>query len=186
MRRLPVRHNAAGPSMPRSGCLHKVWEILTGADALGHVTPVNGSDEHPYLAAFRGRFTSLLRWPDLDAFWSVIKDNADHGWYVYEVGEAPPSTTVSADQLRHFIDRLDADLRIRHDEKFCGIVYTDSRTDPAFVKIYHPDKLGSVCGFSEVPALPGWTLSRLPPVALDAEPPSITGLRGWWRSLTRS
>lgn len=89
-------------------------------------------------------------------------------------------------QLRRFIDRLDAELRVRHDKKICGIVYTDSSTNPAFVKIYHPDKLGSVCGFSEIPPLPGWTLSRLPPIALEADRPSITWPRGGWRSLTGS
>lgn len=142
--------------------------------------------QHPYLAAFRGRFTSLLRWPELEAFWHLLKTHADGGWYVYRVGEAPPAEPLSADELRHFIDQLDQQLRARHDEKFCGIVYADDRANPTFVKIYDPDKLGSVCGFSNSPPLPGWTISRLQPAALEASQPPVRGPRRWWRSLTGS
>ena len=140
--------------------------------------------DHPYRAAFRGRFTSLLRWPDLDEFWHILKACADDGWYVYRVGEAPPSAAMSAEELERFIDQLDRQLRIQHDEDFCGIVYVDDRTKPAFIKIYDPDNLGSVCGFSDRPPLPGWTISKLQPAALEAAEPPLTGPRRWWRSLT--
>jgi hypothetical protein len=140
--------------------------------------------EHPYHAAFRGRFTSLLRWPDLDEFWRILKVQAEEGWYVYRVGEAPPSAALTADELRRFIDQLDRELRVAHAEAYCGIVYVDDRSNPAFVKIYDPDNLGSVCGSSERPPLPGWTISKLQPAALEAAEPPLTGRRRWWRSLT--
>ena len=43
--------------------------------------------EDPFAIAFRGHFTSLLRWEDLDAFWALVRNNAGAGWYVYAIGE---------------------------------------------------------------------------------------------------
>ena len=65
------------------------------------------SIKEAYISAFRGNFTSTMRWPDLDAFWEVLKNHADDNWYIYAVGEVPPETTSNKAHLLNFIDRID-------------------------------------------------------------------------------
>ena len=70
--------------------------------------------------------------------------------------------------LERFVDELDRLLRAEHAEDYCGIVYADSLERPEFVKIFDPNNLGVSCGFSENPPLPGWVLSKMKPVNLEA------------------
>jgi hypothetical protein len=72
----------------------------------------------------------VLSWEDLDAFWGVVRNNAGAGWYVYAIGESPPAAPATAEQVDTFITEVDALLRREHEEDYCGIVYTDSKTEP--------------------------------------------------------
>jgi len=137
----------------------------------------------PYLQAFKGSFKSTLRWEQLAHFWDVLRGMAGDGWYIYAVGEAPPSQSAGPEDVGRFIDEVDKLIRDEHDESFCGIVYADDLEQPSFVKIYDPGNLGVVCGFSEQPPLPGWTLSRLKPVDLEAAMPPPANRRRWWQRL---
>lgn len=137
----------------------------------------------PYLEAFRGSFTGMLRWPQLDALWQTLRQQEDKQWYIYAVGEPPPERPASREQLETFLREIDALLRKEHDEDYCGIVYADNPADPAFIKIYDPNNLGVVCGFSENPPLPGWILSLAPPVDLPAALPPPGNRRRWWQRL---
>lgn len=139
--------------------------------------------ENLFYAAFRGNFTSLLKWEDLDAFWQVLGQNAAAGWYVYAIGEALPTQALSAEQLKLFLDKIDALLRQEHQEDYCGIVYTDSKTKPTMIKIFDPNNLGVQCGFSDNPPLPGWVMSLLPPQSLDGNQHLPAGRKRWWREL---
>jgi hypothetical protein len=136
-----------------------------------------------YLQAFRGSFTSALRWHQLDALWERLRDDANGGWYVYAVGEAPPTHTLEAAAFKHFISEIDALLRAEHDEKFCGIVYADDLDSPSFVKIYDPHNLGVSCGSSDNPPLPGWVLSKLAPIDLPANRILPQSRKRWWQTL---
>ncbi|MBI1423704.1 MAG: hypothetical protein GC149_09595 [Gammaproteobacteria bacterium] len=136
-----------------------------------------------FLQAFRGSFTSLLKWPDLDAFWQVLEQHAGDGWYIYAIGEAVPQTPASADQVRKFILEVDKLLREEHEEDYCGIVYADDKTRPSFIKIYDPNNLGVTCGFSDNPPMPGWVLSLLPPVELNETTFLPQNRRRWWQRL---
>jgi hypothetical protein len=136
----------------------------------------------PYLSAFRGSFTSALRWHQLDALWQQVLA-VPEGWYVYAIGEPPPMAPADADQLQRFVTEIDALLRREHDEDYCGIVYADDPSAPAMIKIYDPNNLGVVCGYSTNPPLPGWVLSRLPPVDLPAVQAPTAGRRRWWQRL---
>jgi len=149
-----------------------------GSCSTGATLTENG-EQGAYLTAFRGSFTSMLRWPQLDALWGRLRDEPV-GWYVYAVGEAPPSEPVDAVELSRFIDELDALLRREHDEDYCGIVYADSRERPTMIKVYDPNNLGVSCGYSDNPPLPGWVFSRLPPVDLPATR-QPAGRRRWWQ-----
>jgi hypothetical protein len=141
------------------------------------------SIEEVYLAAFKGNFTSTMRWHDLDAFWDVLKRYADDNWYIYAVGETPPDSMVAKANLLNFIEKIDELLHKDHDEDYCGIVYVDNKEAPAFIKIFDPNNLGVSCGFSDNPPLPGWILSRIQPVELESalNPPKVR--QRWWQQL---
>ncbi len=140
-------------------------------------TPANSA----YLAAFRGSFTSALRWPQLDALWQQVRAQPQ-GWFLYAVGEQPPAAPADPEHLLRFIDEIDQLLRREHDEDYCGIVYADDLVSPTMVKIYDPHNLGVTCGYSDNPPLPGWVLSRLAPVDLEAAR-QPAGRRRWWQRL---
>ncbi len=141
------------------------------------------SNEDTFYIAFRSHFTSLLRWEDLDTFWKVVRKNAAAGWYVYAIGEPAPVQLSTAEQVNNFLNEVDALLRKEHQEDYCGIVYTDSKTEPSMIKIFDPNNLGVQCGFSDNPPLPGWVMSRLPPVALHDSAHRPENRKRWWRKL---
>lgn len=139
-----------------------------------------------FMQAYRGRFVSLLQWSELDAFWPMLRAQADDGWYVYAIGENVPTQPETATKLGAFIEAIHALLRRDHRESYCGIVYTDSKTEPTFIKIYDPQRLGSSCGASGDAPLPGWILCRIPPTELSLSWPITENRRRWWRELSIS
>ena len=64
-----------------------------------------------FRSAFRGSFSGILRWQQLDEFWQILRDRKEDDWYVYAVGEAPPESTVSAEAIARFIEEIDVLLR---------------------------------------------------------------------------
>ena len=141
------------------------------------------SEQTPYLEAFRGSFTSALRWHQLDELWEVLRRDAAGNWYIYVIGEDPPSVTVDEQAFQTFLTEIHALLRKEHDEDYCGIVYADDLKSPAFVKIYDPHNLGVSCGYSDNPPLPGWVLSKLAPVDLQSTQVVPKNRKRWWRQL---
>lgn len=139
-----------------------------------------------FYTAFRGTFTGVLRWEQLDSLWERLRADAGSGWFLYAIGERPPETPVEADALLRFIEEIDGLLRREHQEDYCGIVYVDDVQAPRFVKIFDPNNLGVSCGYSDNPPLPGWILSRLPPADLQAPMPQPGNRRRWWRRLFAS
>lgn len=137
----------------------------------------------PFIAAFRGSFYGVLRWHQLDELWQRLRDDADGGWYIYAVGETPPATIATSEQLNRFIDEVDALLRREHEEDYCGIVYTDSFDEPSYIKVFDPNNLGVSCGFSDNPPKPGWILSKLKPADIETDMPLPGNRRRWWQRL---
>lgn len=139
--------------------------------------------EPTFLAAYRGYLRSALAWTDLDALWQVLRADP-RPWYVYAVGETPPSAPVDTAGLHHFITEVDALLRREHHESYCGIVYADNLATPSLIKVYDPNNLGSTCGPGRLPPpLPGWVLSVLPPVDLQAAFPPPAARQRWWQKV---
>lgn len=136
-----------------------------------------------FIEAYRGSFTSMMRWPHLDEFWALLKQQADHNWYIYAVGELPPEDPVQKDKLLTFIKEIDVLLHKEHTEDYCGIVYADNKITPSFIKIYDPNNLGVSCGFSDNPPLPGWILSKIQPVELESALNPPNNRRRWWKRL---
>lgn len=131
----------------------------------------------------RAPLTGVLTWDGLTALWQRVM--AGDGWYLYTVGEDPPSAPASADVVAAFLRGLDARLRAEHDRDECGIVYADNLAEPTLIKVYDPKRLGAVCGPSRGPVPPGWILSRVPPQRIDAPQPArprFRLFRGFGRS----
>lgn len=137
--------------------------------------------EGDFMGLYTGRLYSVLSWQDLDAFWQRLNPAA--GWYLYAVGEPPPAVPESAAKTAEFVRHIDELLRREHHEQYCGIVYVDDIERPSFIKIYDPNNLGSSCGTAKTPPLPGWIMSRVPPVDLKPARPAPLGRRRWWRTL---
>jgi hypothetical protein len=72
-------------------------------------------------------------------------------------------------------------LRREHQHNFCGIVYVDSREQPAFIKIFDPHNLGSSCSCSPTPIPPRWVLSRCLPERIDDHTPLPSSRKYWWQ-----
>ena len=136
-----------------------------------------------YAEKFKGRFVGILRWEQLDELWATLNRDAGEGWHIYAVGEEPPASTVTAEEMKTFIEKVDHLLREEHEEDYCGIVYADDPQAPSFVKIFDPNNLGVSCGFSDNPPLPGWVLSKMPPIDLPEAFPPPGNRRRWWQKL---
>ncbi len=136
-----------------------------------------------FLTAYRGSFTSMMRWPQLDNFWDRLSQQADDNWYIYAIGEQTPESTVAKDKLLSFVREIDILLHKDHTEDYCGIVYADDKVKPTFIKIYDPNNLGVSCGFSDNPPLPGWILSKVQPVELESALNPPNNRRRWWKRL---
>ena len=139
------------------------------------------SEPSEFQRLYTGRLWSVMSWDQLTAFWQRLDPAA--GWYLYAVGEMPPTTPADAATVTGFIAKVDALLRDDHRESYCGIVYADNLDAPRFVKIYDPNNLGSSCGSSKNPPPPGWTMSLLPPEAISGTRPAPEGRRRWWQSV---
>ncbi|MEE8378948.1 MAG: hypothetical protein V3R49_01045 [Gammaproteobacteria bacterium] len=140
----------------------------------------------PFIEQFRGSFVSMLRWPQWDTLQETLRKNAGAGWYAYAIGETPPESPLTADQMNTFLNEIHDLLRKEHEEDYCGIVYADDAENPTFVKIYDPNNLGVTCGFSNSPPLPGWTLSLIPPCDLEHALPPPGNRKRWWKRLFQS
>lgn len=136
-----------------------------------------------FLNAYKGSFTSMMRWPHLAAFWELLNLQADDSWYIYAVGETPPEAPVSKDKLLSFVKEIDTLLHQEHTEDYCGIVYADDKEKPNFIKIYDPNNLGVSCGFSDNPPMPGWILSKIQPVELESALNPPNNRRRWWNKI---
>lgn len=128
-----------------------------------------------------GVLFSLLSWQQLADFWAKLNTTA--GWYLYALGEPLPHEPSSADQVAKFIKEIDALLRRDHRESYCGIVYADDLQNPRLVKIYDPNHLGSSCGSSKNPPLPGWIMSRTQPAELKLRHELPANRKRWWQAL---
>lgn len=141
--------------------------------------------ESSFLTAYRGQFWGIRHWQQLDELWEKLIKNAQDPWYVYAVGDTPPNTPIQGEQLIKVLNELNILLRRDHDEDYCGIVYVDSAQTPSFIKVFDPNNLGSVCGSSGNPPLPGWVISKIPPINLPEAMPQPSGRRHWWQKLLR-
>lgn len=124
-----------------------------------------------------GTFGGILRWEQLDDLWADLRARSGEGWYPYTLPGEPPRDPVSPEAFEIFLSNLDTTLRKLQHRDHCGIVYADDRSHPTFVLIFHPHRIISCGGQDAGPAIPGWTLSLVPPVNLHTAlvPPTKPG-----------
>lgn len=137
----------------------------------------------PFMALYQGYLQGVMKWQDWDDFVEVLQGQSDKGWYLYHVGETPPEQPVTSEQFSTFVTEIDALLKKEHEEDYCGIVYTSDPKEPKLVKIYDPNNLGVVCGFSENPPLPGWVISLEKPDDLVLAFPPVQARKRWWKKI---
>ncbi|MEA1889945.1 MAG: hypothetical protein U9N50_09230 [Pseudomonadota bacterium] len=136
-----------------------------------------------FLEKYNGVLRGVLQWDKLDKLWSTIRQQKNDGWYIYALGHDLPENIADSDDVEHFIVRMDRLLREEHDEDYCGIVYTDDFTHPTLVKIFDPNNLGTSCGTSSIPPLPGWVMSLNKPVVLADNHVLPGNRKRWWSRL---
>lgn len=136
-----------------------------------------------YTDQFKGNFKSALRWNNLDELWSVLRSLNQGQWFIYHVGETPPTNPVDTESLSRFITEIDLLLHTQHEEDYCGIVYADNLQRPTMIKIFDPNNLGVSCGFSDNPPLPGWVLSLSSPQDLPSAFPPPANRKRWWQNV---
>jgi hypothetical protein len=115
-----------------------------------------------YLKQFKGRFIGIMQWQDCDDLLNALISNPQE-WYIYNTSDIVPDSTVAPDEFVSQIKSIKEIITKEHQERYCGIVYADNLDKPSFVKIFHPNNLGKVCGSSENPPLPRWLLSKTQP-----------------------
>ncbi len=136
---------------------------------------------NPFYQKFKGRFSGVLRWEQLDQLWDSLAQTQVQ-WYLYDLSQAPPLQAQGQVSVKAFINEIDKILRSEHQEDYCGIVYVDSLSDPSMIKVFHPKRLGVVCGSSDNPPLPAWIISLLPPIDLpELIYPSPKQQKSVWR-----
>ncbi|CAB5502790.1 hypothetical protein [Bathymodiolus thermophilus thioautotrophic gill symbiont] len=116
-----------------------------------------------YLAQFQGRFIGIMQWDDCRALFDKLSSNPND-WYVYDTSKVAPKTVTNTNDFLDTINNIKKIIKSEHQERYCGIVYTNNLDNPDFVKIFHPNNLGKSCGSNENPPIPQWLLSKIKPV----------------------
>ena len=142
-------------------------------------------EQSNFMDAFKGKFFGVLRWPQLDDLWEIVKASNESGWYLYAVGEKTPETLTYGADITTFIDELDELLRREHDEDYCGIVYADDLANPRFIKVFDPNNIGTSCSVGTTAPLPGWIISKMPPVDLPEAMKPTANRRRWWQKFLK-
>ncbi len=141
------------------------------------------SEASQFEAQYKGNFKGVMRWPQLDDLWQVVKSKSDDNWYIYAVGETPPTQQSSAEKLHDFLDKLTGLLKNDHGEDYCGVVYADDVNNPSIIKVFDPNNLGASCGSCGMQVFPGWILSKTKPDDLHVMMPPPNGRRRWWSKI---
>ncbi len=139
---------------------------------------MDNTETSAFHARLQGKFFGMLQWQQLDALWQRVKNGQ---WYFYQIGETLPDKPLRGDELARRVDALDNLLRQEHDYHYCGIVYADDEAQPALIKVYDPNNLGSSCGYSTTPVLPGWILSTTLPASIETGVPTPNNRKHWWQ-----
>jgi len=120
-----------------------------------------------------GTLAGIIDWQILDQIWHVIQHSGDSSWHVLNVDAALPgysraNVVDTSAGLVSSLNALHGYLRQSHPQDYCGLVFTDSLTDPTLIRIFDPKFITSMCNiYGNAPA-PSWVISTTDAAQLAA------------------
>ena len=118
---------------------------------------------------YRGAFSGVLKWQDLENLWAGLK-TAPESWHVFDPAMEAPATPLSNVDFLRFLDEAEVLINQRRDRPSCGSVYVDEMSEPTYIKVFDPLKMGTSCGGSHDPIMPRWIISKMVPDTLPPPP----------------
>lgn len=122
----------------------------------------------PFWNQFRGKFSGVLKWHDMDTLWAELKSTPAN-WYVYNPVSQAPVTVLGEQDFLDFLNEAVRLINQRRNKPNCGLIYVDDFQQPTYIKIFDPANMGSSCSCSTSIPMPRWIVSKLAP---DTLPPS--------------
>jgi TusA-related sulfurtransferase len=113
-----------------------------------------------------GTLAGIIDWHILDQIFSIIQHSDYSKWRLYGNDMPLPGDKQSKDvdtsgDLAASLKSLIAHLRQSHPRNYCGLVFTDSFTEPTLIRIFDPKFLTSMCNiYGNTPA-PSWIISTM-------------------------
>ena len=118
-----------------------------------------------YTEKLTSKFYGIMSWDDCYKLFDNLYENSNN-WYFYDLDLAEPSNILVSSEFQEKITDIKNTIKELHQERYCGIVYTDDLKEPSMVKVFHPNNLGKSCGSSENPPLPRWIISKIQPTKI--------------------
>ena len=135
-----------------------------------------------FLEQLNAKSYGILRWDQLDTIWKKLEAGSQP-WFIYQVGDALPESSIEGDKLHDALAALNQLLRQEHEHDYCGIVYVNDLDDPTFVKVFDPNNLGSSCGCSGKKFSPRWVISQIKPEKIEDDVPLPNNRKKWWKKI---
>jgi len=120
-----------------------------------------------------GTLAGIIDWHLLDQVFSIIQHSNDAKWRLYSndipmLGENRSKDVDTGGDLKSSLNAINAYLRQSHPRDYCGLVFTDSFTEPTLIRIFDPKFLTSMCNiYGNTPA-PSWVISTMDAAQLAA------------------
>jgi TusA-related sulfurtransferase len=120
-----------------------------------------------------GTLSGVIDWHVLDQIWHVIQHSEYSKLHVFEndtplPGENRPNVVDTRGELASSLNALKDYLRQSHPQRYCGLVFTDSFTEPTLIRIFDPKLVTSMCNiYGNTPA-PSWVISTMDAAQLAA------------------
>ena len=120
-----------------------------------------------------GALAGVIGWHVLDQIWHVIQHSEGSKWHVFEndtplPGETRPNVVDTRGELASSLNALKDYLRQSHPQRYCGLVFTNSFTEPTLIRIFDPKLVTSMCNiYGNTPA-PSWVIATMDAAQLAA------------------
>ncbi len=120
-----------------------------------------------------GTLVGIIDWQMLDQVFSIIQHSIDSKWSLYSNDTPMPGEKRSKDvdtggDLATSLKSLGVYLRKSHPRNYCGLVFTDSLTEPTIIRIFDPRFLTSMCNIHGNTPAPSWVISTMDAAELAA------------------
>ena len=90
-----------------------------------------------YFDEFQGRFIGIMQWDDCHALLQKLVEQPSD-WYLYDTLKEVPKQTADANHFTDQISEIKKILTNEHQERYCGIVYTNDLEKPSLSREIFP------------------------------------------------